>query len=194
MSRVLAAVAGCLCLIGASSVSCSGPTANSGPYRSIEFAVDSTRLGESVEVGVTRLSVPVAWMGTDSTTLRMLRVALSDDTSQYRFEVTNAWIDRTCGAALVGKVYPERGEFLPWARAFIADLRRTNADKDLREEWLLFGTLPGVQIYIADSSRVEFLILLNTQPVTGLDYLVPRGQWESLVRSVEASLGTIRRH
>ncbi|MBI5060256.1 hypothetical protein HZB60_10815 [candidate division KSB1 bacterium] len=159
----------------------------------MEFAVDSTRLGVGVTEGQVTLLAPAGWPLADSATTGRIRSAVAGDTSRFRFEVSSAYIDGVGGAALIVKRFAEVPNFLPWARDLVAELRSVRSGQDIREEWLLFGDLAGVQVYAADSTRVQFSILLDTRPITGLDYIVPRAHWEHQVRSVESSLGTIRR-
>jgi hypothetical protein len=193
MRRVRIALWAWLMLTGLGSVSCSGSSAPPGPYRAMQFSVDSARLGPAVELSQVALSLPVGWQPADSATTAMLKRALEQDTSRFRFVVSRAWLDLVGGSALIGRQFAVDEEFLPWARDLIAQLRQSNTTRDLREEWMLFSGIPGVQIYAADSARVQFVIVLDTHPRIGLDYMVPRGNWEQQVRSVESSLGTIRR-
>jgi hypothetical protein len=174
-------------------VSCSGSASNAGPYRAIEFSVDSSRLGPALTPGPVSVSVPVGWIPADSVTLEQIRSAAALDTSRFRFDLLSVNLDQVGGSAMFVKAFTTKSEFLPWARDLVAQLRSTRPGQDIREEWLLFNGVPGVQIYSADSLRIQFAILLDTRPVIGVDYVVPREIWNQQVHSVESSLGTIRK-
>lgn len=177
------------------SISCSGSGQTSGPYRAMEFVVDSTRLGHGIRLSQIEFRVPAGWATSDSTTLNQLREMSARDTSRFRFQLREVDVDHASGSLLFAKEFYSSGKdgFIPWARDLVCETRKKRPEADVREEWLLINGIPAVQIYAADSSRIQFSLVFDVKPSVGIDYIVPREAWEAQVRSVESSLGTLLR-
>lgn len=176
---------------------CRGTQSSHGPYREFEFAVDSTRLGESVHIGDIVFRVPKGWVPADSSVMEQVRKAAHKDTSRFPAEPKNVFIDLTTGSVLLCTTFPNRPEaalgFTGWGRQYVDTYRGARTGMEIQEEWLLLGGVHAVQIMLMDTQRVQFKFLIESEPVVGLDFSVPRPAWQGQARTVESSLGTIEK-
>jgi len=166
-------------------------------YQKLTFSVDSTRLGEAVAVGEIVFRVPRSWERLDSSTVSNIQKTAMGDTNRSGVTLEGVFVNDSDGAVLVltsfSRKTTEEKEFTELAFRFAETFEGANHQDTPREERLLLGDIPTVQFYAADSLRVHFKFLLDVRAPIGLDYSVPRSAWPQEVRSVESSLGTIRR-
>ncbi|MBU0507828.1 hypothetical protein KKH27_03180 [bacterium] len=195
------AIQSVLCLsamVLALAVSCRGSGGSDGPFRELEFAVDSSRLGDPIHVKGLVVHAPAGWDEADSTLLVAVRQAVVGQASENRLpEFHTVRIQPETGGVLVITSFPKdprtTGDFVTWARSFVEEYRRARSEVPVEEDWLKIGGMAAVQIYQADSLRIQFKYLIAADLPVGLDYSVPRAAWEKEVRSVESSLGSIRK-
>jgi hypothetical protein len=190
------------CLLWAAAlilaVSCRGSgNSPSSPFREFVFTVDSTRLGSAVSVGPFRLRAPVGWEAADSGLLVQVQEHLAQDTSRLAARPVLLYLNHSTQSVFLGVIFragPTADEgFVGWARRFVETTRSANPNATVEEEWLLIGQVRAVQLYTVDSLRVQFKFLLDAPTPVGLDFSVPRPAWEYEVRSIESSLGTLRK-
>jgi hypothetical protein len=166
-------------------------------YQELTFSVDSTRLGETVAIGGMVFHAPRSWERIDSSTVSHIRQAVSGDTNQSGVALEGVFVNSTNGAVLVVTSFDrkttEPEEFAKLAYRFAETFGGSTSKPGPREERLLLSDIPAVQLYATDSLRVQFKFLLDLKIPIGLDYSVPRVAWSQEVRSVESSLGSIRR-
>lgn len=178
-------------------VSCRGSGEAPSPYRQFTFTVDSARLGEEVSFAGITLRAPRGWDRADSTAMVRIREAAAQDTGRFAVVPEAAFVNPVSNALLFVVTFAggatSTDGFTGWARRFVDVFGADKPQNTIREEWLLLGGCPAVQLLIQDSMRVQFKFLLDGKVPVGLDFSVPRGAWEGEVRSVESSLGTIRR-
>lgn len=177
------------------AAACRGAGEQPGPFREFTFTVDSLLLGDRITVREFSIQAPAGWISPDSGIIAAVRTAIERDTSRPG-ELEAVRINLQSGGVLVISKLPEtaNGGFVPWARQRIERLRTAAAGRTIEEEWLLLNGIRAVQLYLADSSRVQFKFLLDSSPPTGLDFSVPSAAWEREVRSVESAIGSIRRN
>ncbi len=179
------------------TLSCRSSGQAPGPYQKLDFSVDSTRLGEAVAVGEMTLQAPRDWQRADSTLMSHIHQGMPGDTSRLGVSLEEAFVNAKNGAVLLVTSFAnediQKEGFVDWARRFAENFYAANPYADTREEWLLLGDIPAVQLYAADSLRVQFKFLLDLKTPMGLDYSVPLGVWTEVAKSVESSLGTIRK-
>jgi len=164
---------------------CRGAAPSHGPYREFAFSVDSARLGAEAAVEKVSLRVPLGWTAADSSVLQSVRQAVRLDTGDFPVEPRAVFVGAGASVlvATTFRTKPEAAEAYRAARPSL----------DVQEEWLLLGGIHAVQLLAMDTLRVQFKFLIESEPVVGLDYSVPRAAWEQEVRAVESSLGTIRK-
>ena len=173
---------------------CRGEAPSHGPYREFAFSVDSARLGAQTVVDGVSLRVPLGWTAADSAVLQSVRQAVRLDTGSFPVEPQAVFVGAG-PSVLVATTFrtkpgPSEG-FTGWARRYVEAYRAARPGLDVQEEWLLLGGIHAVQLLAMDTLRVQFKFLIESDPVVGLDYSVPRAAWEGEVRAVESSLGTI---
>jgi len=175
---------------------CRGAAPSHGPYREFAFSVDSARLGAEAAVEKVSLRVPLGWTAADSSVLQSVRQAVRLDTGDFPVEPRAVFVGAGASVLLATtfRTKPEAAEgFTGWARRYVEAYRAARPSLDVQEEWLLLGGIHAVQLLAMDTLRVQFKFLIESEPVVGLDYSVPRAAWEQEVRAVESSLGTIRK-
>jgi hypothetical protein len=158
--------------------------------------VDSARLGSEAVVDGVSLRVPLGWTAADSSVLQSVRQAVRLDTGDFPVEPRAVFVGAgpSVLVATTFRTKPEAAEgFTGWARRYVEAYRAARPSLDVQEEWLLLGGIHAVQLLAMDTLRVQFKFLIESDPVVGLDYSVPRAAWEQEVRAVESSLGTIRK-
>jgi hypothetical protein len=180
------------------AVSCRGSGGSNGPFREMEFAVDSSRLGDPIQIEGLFVQVPAGWDEADSALMAAVRQAVAGQASgDHPPEFHTVRIQPETGGVLVATSFPEgprtMDDFVSWARSFVEEYRATRPEVPVEEDWLKIGGMAAVQIYQADSLRIQFKYLIGADVPVGLDYSVPRATWEREVRSVESSLGSIRK-
>jgi hypothetical protein len=178
-------------------VSCRGSGEAPSPYRQLTFTVDSSRLGEEVSVAGIAFQAPRGWERADSAAMVRIREAAAQDTGRFAVVPEAVFVNPISNALLfvvtfAGGATTTDG-FTGWARRFVDVFSADKPQGTVREEWLLLGDCPAVQLLIQDSVRVQFKFLLDAKVPVGLDFSVPRSAWEEEVRAVESSLGTIRK-
>jgi len=185
----------CAVALGAGS-GCRGAAPSHGPYREFAFSVDSTRLGAETVVEGVSLRVPLGWAAADSSVLQSVRQAVRLDSGDFPVEPRAVFVGAgpSVLVAVTFRAKPGPAEgFTGWARRYVEAFRSVRPGLDVQEEWLLIGGIHAVQLLAMDTLRVQFKFLIESDPVVGLDYSVPRAAWEQEVRAVESSLGTIRK-
>lgn len=175
---------------------CRGKSSWHGPFREYAFTIDSSRLGGQTEVAGVTFRVPRGWIVADAGIMEKVQEAARQDTSDFPVEPRGVYISQA-GGVLVATTYnwkPAAAEgFTGWMRRYLKTYRSARPQVDIQEEWLLLGDLHAVQLMAMDTLRVQFKFLIESDPVVSLDYSVPRAAWEKEVRSVESSLGTVRK-
>lgn len=179
------------------AVSCRSPGGSDGPFRELEFRIDSTLLGDPIRQGGLVFCTPRGWEEADSAVMAAIHRGLADRAADDVLpELDGVRIHAESGAVLVVTTFassPGRtGDFAGWARRFVERYRAANPEVPAEEDWLKIGGVPAVQLYQADSARVQFQYLLRGERVIGLHYSVPRAAWREQVQAVESSVGTVR--
>jgi hypothetical protein len=186
----------CCAVVVAFGAGCRGAAVSHGPFREFTFSVDSSRLGTEATIGKVSLRVPLGWEAADSSVLESIREAAGPDTGDFPVEPRAVFIGEGSSILIATsfRTKPEAAEgFSGWARRYVEAYRSARPGLDVQEEWLLLSGIHAVQLLAMDTLRVQFKFLIESDPVVGLDYSVPRAAWEQEVRAVESSLGTIRK-
>jgi len=148
-------------------------------------------------VGSISFQVPQDWAAADSGLVERVRQIVRSDTGSFSAEPAVVYVNPRSGGVLIGTTFAavlKAGEiFSDWARRFVHHYRAVHEGQTIEEEWLLLGDVRAVQLRSVDSLRVQFKFLIDGNPPVGLDYSIPRAQWETEGRAVESSLGTIHR-
>ncbi|MFZ5433890.1 MAG: hypothetical protein ACOZB3_08970 [Calditrichota bacterium] len=177
------------------ALACRGSGQAAGPFRELEFAVDSSRLGAEISIGDISLHAPNGWEPADTSLMNAVRSRIEADTGAFGVDLLAVCLNPASGGILMITGFrnpPAKNEgFVPWARQFVEQYRAARPDVPVEEDWIKLGAISAVQLYPADSLRVQFKYVLDAPSPLGLDYVVPKSHWEAEVRSVESSLGTI---
>lgn len=188
-----------LILLSPALISCSGSGKTPPPdpvFEALDFEIDSTRLGDVIEIGGLTLRAPLEWYPANESTMETMRRTVAQDTSRFRLAPRAVFI-HPAGSILIASEF-EKGTgtdypFANWAIEVAEAYKSSRRESSISEAWLSISGIEALQLYAADSTTVHFKVLLRGEKPVSLDYTVPRRDWDSRVRSVESSLGTVRR-
>lgn len=83
--------------------------------------------------------------------------------------------------------------FVPWAGEVAKVYREQRPESRVEEQWMSVSGVEALQLYSQSAQLIHLKILLNADEPVSLDYTVPAATWPNLARSVESSLGSLRK-
>ncbi|MCB9369747.1 MAG: hypothetical protein H6507_11615 [Calditrichaeota bacterium] len=168
-----------------------------GVFERLDFAVDSSLLGDDVTVGGVHLHAPADWLPVDTSVMRKLVDVAERDTTVMQLYPEQAFKPEDGGPMLLVSIFPKTVHlgtgFIPWAGEVAKSYREARPDVVVQEQWMSLSGVEALQLYAQSGQLVHVKILLNADQPVSLDYTVPAPIWPNQVRAVESSLGSLRK-
>ncbi len=168
-----------------------------GVFERLEFTVDSSKLGTKISVGGVALYAPKGWEAVDSSSMVQLVGIAARDTSEMRLRPEWAFKTEGGGPMLLVSRFPRATRlgpnFVPWAGEVAKVYREQRPEARVEEQWMSVSGVEALQLYSQSAQLIHLKILLSAEGPGSLDYTVPATMWPNQVRSVESSLGSLRK-
>jgi hypothetical protein len=162
-------------------------------FREFRVKVDTTRLGAWFSAGPVALRVPRNWTAADSTERDRVRHRLSPDSGSAVMLSLVLRNTRTGSLMAVAAGNGAEASFERWTTERRADFQALHRDGSISEARFKVSGMPLLQLFAAESGQVPFRLLPDAQPRTTIEFFIPQDALGEDLRTVESSMGTIRK-
>jgi hypothetical protein len=178
-------------------MSCKGSSPKLVKRQELKFTVDSTKLGDEVTFGGIAFRIPKGWLPADSTMLFTLKKVAGGEFGRFQIVPQAVFQDPATGAfvkvSLFAKQMAAGQTFVNWGRQYVDEFHSTHRKISMSEDWIGLSGMPAVLLSFGDTQTAQLKLAVEGPPPSELSFSIPTDSYIIQKRSIESSIGSVRK-
>jgi len=134
---------------------------------------------------------PINWVAFDSTSIIQLKRAIETNENVIQLELVGGYQSKDFATCIISKVITNKEEFQYIPENYIEILKSQFSTENINVSQIDINNTPVRQFIISNNNHTVIKLFISGVQNYQVDYIIPRGVYESELGKIESSIGTI---
>ena len=162
----------------------------------LTLEVDSSKLGDQLEIAGLNLRVPLGWTPVIENVIDMMRKHAEKDTGKLSMIPEFAYSAENGSVLVISRfrrINQPDMKFTDWAMEVGRTYVRVREEKNTNLNWIAVSNIEALQVVTRDTRSVHLKIVANGSKPVSIDFTIPASIWPSQSTTIGSCIGSMKR-